>query len=302
MAIHLVPSARWDYLKSPNRLDMTAARRVSMATSHNTALPQHLLKSLPVFSPVAVKLMSLMADENVSFKEVAKLFSLDPVLAGRVLRLANSGMYGRQVAIQSVLQAVAMLGVKNVSRIAVTATLTNGFPHSASPWMREWWRHSIASALIADHVGLGTLRVDFGYTAALLHGVGRLALFRHAPEEYPKLVDLAQTGNLDLLACERERFGIDHAELAGLMLAQWGLPKNLQRAASKCHLSYALEPLTAAVHAGCSYAESRGFGWCGRCRASASSAPAPLEQSLEDFLSNVLAIEVNRIEIEWSLA
>src|ERR1700739_1231732 len=70
----------------------------------------HLLKRLPAFSPIAIKLMVMVNDENVSFKEMAKLFSADPVLAGQVLQLANSGLYGRQVApVQSVLHAIAIL-------------------------------------------------------------------------------------------------------------------------------------------------------------------------------------------------
>lgn len=99
----------------------------------NGAPPRNLLRNLPAFSPVAVKLMILVADENVSFKEVAKLFSVDPVLAGQILKLANSGLYGRGVVVQSVLQAVAMLGLKSISRIAVTAALTSGFPRPSRP-------------------------------------------------------------------------------------------------------------------------------------------------------------------------
>src|SRR5580693_8434244 len=109
---------------------------------------RHLLKRLPVFSPIAIKLMVMVNDENVSFKEVARLFSADPVLAGQVLQLANSGMYGRQGPVQSVLHAMAILGLKNISRIALTAALSNGFPSRTPSWTRSWWRHSIASALI----------------------------------------------------------------------------------------------------------------------------------------------------------
>jgi HD-like signal output (HDOD) protein len=259
--------------------------------------PHPLIRKLPVFSPVAVKLMTLVADEDVSFKEVAKLFSLDPVLAGQILRLANSGLYGRQIAIQSVLQAVAMLGLKNISRIAITAALTSGFPRPISPWLRGWWRHSISAALIADHAGTGTLEVDYGYTAGLLHSIGRLALFRHAPEDYPKLT---APGCAAVLQCERERFGVNRAELAELILAAWGLPPTFQRAIGRQHIPGPSEPLTAAVQAGCYYAESLGFGQCGCCLdIRPEAAPA---RPLDPALLNDLAIEVNRIEIDCSLS
>lgn len=272
-----------------------------MINLRNGAPPRNLVRNLPAFSPVAVKLMMLVADEDVSFKEVAKLFSLDPVLAGQILRLANSGLYGRGVAIQSVLQAVAMLGLKSITRIAVTAALTNGLPRPITPWLRSWWRHSIAAALIADKAGLGSLNADYGYTAGLLHAIGRLALFRHAPDEYPALSDPSQTSVTDAFQKERDRFGVDRAELSRQILAHWGLPVSLQTAICGHHLSNTSDPLAQAVQAGCYYAESMRFGECGCCFQSSEVAEGPVRPLDEESLSH-LAIEVNRIEIDCAMA
>ncbi len=258
---------------------------------------RHLLKRLPAFSPIAIKLMVMVNDENVSFKEVAKLFSADPVLSGQVLRLANSGMYGRQVApVQSVLHAMAILGLKNISRIALTAALSNGFPSRTASWIRSWWRHSIASALIADHVGVAELHLDFGYTAGLLHAIGQLALFQNAPEEYPKLVADALSAGSDLLQWERNRFGADHVELSSLILEDWGLPQGLRQAVSESHISNSSDPLTAAVQAGCWYADSVGFGECGCIQDQRDNIPGDSAKALDRYLLDVLTIEVNRIE------
>jgi HD-like signal output (HDOD) protein len=276
-------------------------------TNLQTASPaQRLIRQLPVFSPVAVKLMLLVADENINFKEVAKLFSLDPVLAGQVLKLANSGLYGRQVAIQSVLQAVAMLGLKRISRIAVTAALTSGLPRPISPWMRDWWRHSIASALIADQAGQGHLTADFGYTAGLLHAVGLLALFRDAQDEYPRLLDQSRATSADAMEWERERYGVDRSELSQLILGDWGVPAGLRDAVATHHIPNPVDPLTAAVQTGCYYAESLGFGQCGCCSGGSpdalqQDAQAPSDRGLDPALLNNLAIEVNRIEIDCAI-
>jgi len=259
-----------------------------------------LLRGLPVFSPVAIKLMDLVSDENVSLKQVAKLFSVDPVLAGQVLRLANSGMYGRQIAVQSVLQAVARLGLTNITRIAITAALSCGFPRATSPWRHAWWRHSIAAALIADHVGIVSLGLDFGYTAGLLHAVGQLALYQHAPRDYPGFLDAVDRANADVLERERERFGADHAQLGSLMLSEWGLPSPLRVAISDRHAPSGADTLAAAVQAGCYYAEAQGFGPCG-CRSGLCDVhPGRFGKTLDRYLLDVLAIEVNRIE--WSLS
>jgi len=258
---------------------------------------RQLLKRLPPFSPIAIKLMVMVSDEDVSFKEVAKLFAADPVLAGQVLQLANSGMFGRQVTpVQSVLHAIAILGLKNISRIALTAALANGFPARTAPWARSWWRHSIASALIADHTGRLELHLDFGYTAGLLHTIGQLALFQNAPEEYPKLIEEAHSSGADILERETRRFGADHLELSSLILANWGLPQALQQAASASHASQPADPLTAAVQAGCWYAESVGFGQCGCIPDLQENVSGHGGESLDKYLLDVLTIEVNRIE------
>jgi len=268
-----------------------------LQTAHNSApsiRARHLLKRLPAFSPIAIKLMVMVNEENVSFKEVAKLFSADPVLAGQVLQLANSGMYGRQMApVQSVLHALAILGLKNISRIALTAALSQGFPCRTAPWIRGWWRHSLATALIADHIGTSELHLDVGYTAGLLHAVGPLALFQNAPDDYPTLVENANSSGVDLLQCESERFGANHIELTGLILADWGLPQSLQQAILECHVPNSLDALTATVQAGCWYAESVGFGRCGCIQGVSNDPPA---QPMDKYLLDVLTIEVNRIE------
>jgi HD-like signal output (HDOD) protein len=268
-----------------------------MSTLAPATRARHLLKRLPAFSPIAIKLMVLVNDENVSFKEVAKLFSADPVLAGQVLQLANSGMYGRQSGpVQSVLHAMAILGLKNISRIALTAALSNGFPSRTPSWTRSWWRHSIASALIADHVGVAELHLDFGYTAGLLHAIGQLALFQNAPEDYPKLVQEAQSASADLLPYERTRFGADHLELSGLILAEWGLPQGLQQAVSEGRNSSVSDPLTATVQAGCWYAEAAGFGQCGCLPDPTENLAGQPAKPLDNHLLEFLTIEVNRIE------
>lgn len=241
--------------------------------------------------------MVMVNDENVSFKEVAKLFSADPVLAGQVLQLANSGMYGRQVApVQSVLHALAILGLKNISRIALTAALSQGFPCRTAPWIRGWWRHSIATALIADHIGTAEVSLDVGYTAGLLHAVGQLALFQNAPEDYPKLLENPNASGDDLLRCESEHFGANHVELSGLILADWGLPESLRQAILERHSSNPLDALTATVQAGCWHAESAGLGLCGCIRDTRNEIPAQPAKPIDTYLLDVLTIEVNRIE------
>lgn len=149
---------------------------------------------------------------------------------------------------------------------------------------------------------MGSLNADYGYTAGLLHAIGRLALFRHAPEEYPALSDPSKTRATEAFERERERYGVDRAELSRQILVHWGLPVSLQQAIARHHLSNGTEPLTAAVQAGCYYAEFLGFGGCGCCLQSCDDAAAGPSHPIDAASLKHLAIEVNRIEIDCAIA
>jgi HD-like signal output (HDOD) protein len=266
-----------------------------MKTPAGTVVGQ-FLKRLPAFSPIAVRLMGMVADENVSFKEVAKLISLDPSLSGETLRMANSGLYARRHEIQSVLHAIAIVGLHQVTHIVLTAALWRGIPNRTSPFMKAWWRHSVAAALIAERSS--TVTVDFAYTAGLLHGVGQLALSETAGPGYFALVNDAVANGLDLQHAERAAYGTDHAELAGLILDSWGLPEAVQDAAALHHWPNAGSKLADAVQLGCVVAEHIGFGACGCHRQlQAHDFPAPIAQVIEDkLLLEEFATAVNGIE------
>ncbi|MDP8990016.1 MAG: HDOD domain-containing protein [Acidobacteriota bacterium] len=251
---------------------------------------------LPRFSPVALKLLSVLADERAPFKEIARLIALDPVLAGEVLRLANSGLYGRWLRVSSLLEAIARLGTGRLSQFAMTAALWRGLPRKTAPFVREWWRHSIAAALLAQHCGQ-EIPADHAYTAALLHGIGQLALFEDAPNDYPNLVERAYAERLDLLECEREVFHVDHPALAALILGSWGLPDKLCEAVAAHHDLDRRTSLIAAVQTGCHAAEYVGFGRCG-CPEHSSAETTGLIAALlaNHSLLDSLVVQMNQIE------
>src|SRR5271169_3767208 len=139
-----------------------------MTPSSTTAtLPsiERLVGRLPPFSPIALRLMALIFDEDVSFKDVASLISMDPAISGQVLRLANSGFYGRRSSVHSILHAIALVGIKTLSGIVVTAAIWKALPRQRTPFLTDWWRHSVASALISAYEAKRNLNLDSAYTA-----------------------------------------------------------------------------------------------------------------------------------------
>jgi HD-like signal output (HDOD) protein len=258
-----------------------------------------LISRLPAFSPVALKLMAIISDENVSFKQVTELIRLDPALSGEVLSLANSGLYGRRFPVRSIMHAMALVGIRKVGSIVITAALWKALPRRGSPFISAWWRHAVASALVAEHVAAGSPGIDSCYTAGLLHGVGQLAFFQYSPDQYVDGVKFCcSTGN-NLMDYERDLFGIDHAALGDAILDKWGLADDLREAVAAHHSDALLvSDLTGVVQTGCLAAESAGFGSCGcHQRIAAGELSGPVQNLIDTgYLLEVLPQEINGIE------
>ena len=188
------------------------------------------------------------------------------------------------------------MGLNRLTQMTVTAALWRGMPNRTSPFMKSWWRHSIGAAIIAEHSS--QLAIDHAYTAALLHGVGQLALFEHDGPDYIALVNDSVSSGTDLQEAERAAYGTDHAELAGRILEAWGLPEVVQDAAALHHWPNAGSKLVDAVQIGCITAEHIGFGACGCHRQlAAEDFPAPVAEVIGNkHLLEVFATEVNGIE------
>jgi putative nucleotidyltransferase with HDIG domain len=270
--------------------------------AHDTKAPvrtAQLIARLPAFSPVALRLMAIISDENVSFKQVTELIRLDPALSGEVLSLANSGLYGRRFPVRSIMHAMALVGIRKVGSIVITAALWKALPRRGSPFISAWWRHAVAAALVAEHVTSGSPGMDPSYTGGLLHAVGQLALFQHSPDHYVDGVKFCCSTGTELLDYERDAFGIDHAALGDAILQKWGLADDLRDAVASHHAVGSLSSdLAGAVQTACLASEYAGFGTCGCHRRIAAGELSEPVQNLIDsgYLLDVLPQEINGIE------
>ncbi len=173
--------------------------------------------------------MTLLRQENTSFRDAADLLKSDAAMTAEVLRLANSPMAGLRFPTTSLLQALSVLGVNRIS--SLTTTLCVGRllkPVAKLPLMRRCWRHNLATALIASQWS-GEYKVDSekAYTFGLLAGLGRLALLVSDPEVYSRLTERAQVEKLPLEMLENRFYGFDHRDAGRWLITEWKLPTEL---------------------------------------------------------------------------
>src|SRR5580700_727079 len=91
------------------------------------------LDKLPPFSPVLTRLLATLADEDVSFGELAGIIETDAVLAGNLLRVVNSPLYGRIATINSVKHAVAIMGSVKIRNLVLGMSVSRRWAGAQVP-------------------------------------------------------------------------------------------------------------------------------------------------------------------------
>lgn len=193
--------------------------------------------ALPPMPTMAAHLLGLLAREQVGMAEVSAAVAADPAVTAEVLRAANSAQFGLRGEVTDLRHATTLLGIDRLRALVGTVGLRRYLGTTLqSPAVVRVWRHSLACALIAEQLAVrcGGHAGD-GYTAGLMHDLGRLALVVAHPSVYPVFLGTTTATGRGLLTAEREAFGIDHCDAGRWLVQQLRLPHGFQDVAQHHH-------------------------------------------------------------------
>jgi HD-like signal output (HDOD) protein len=202
--------------------------------------------------------------------DVAKVIREDAALTARLLKVVNSAFFSFPRRIDTVTQAVTVVGTTQVRDLALATSVVSLFKRVPEELvdMRGFWRHSLACGAGA-RVLAGLLRetnVERFFVAGILHDLGKLVLYLKAPDSAREALELARTEGLLHHLAERRVLGFDHAQVGEALMTQWNMPPGLKEALRFHHEPQRAEryPVkTAAVHVADTLASGLGFGRSG---------------------------------------
>ncbi|OGW52429.1 MAG: hypothetical protein A2V62_12660 [Nitrospirae bacterium RBG_19FT_COMBO_58_9] len=179
---------------------------------------------LPVLPQVAGRVMALANDPAADAARLSSLIHQDQALAAHILRIANSPAYMPRTPIMSLQHAVAMLGVNQLSEIAVTISLKSGavkIPGYEAD-IQQLWRHALASGAYAKEIArLRRYNVESAYLCGLLHAVGKPVVLKTVTTIASELQTPLEPG---VLTAFLEGY---HSRVGILIAAQWELPSQV---------------------------------------------------------------------------
>ncbi len=204
------------------------------------------LADLPPFSPVLDRLLATLSNEGVSISRVSEIIETDTVIAGNVLKLVNSALYGRRGTVNSIRHAVSLLGINKLRNAVFAMSITRVWNNvrTAPGWSTaQFNQRSVACGLLCDCLAqkLPIAYPEGAFVAGLFHDLGQLLIAVALHEEYLQVQRLLGMEFGTPVECEMEVIGVSHADLSADALAIWNLPPAIQRAV-RFHHQPQLEP------------------------------------------------------------
>lgn len=187
---------------------------------------EKFIDKMPSLSTTVGKVMEICSRTDASPNELNRVISLDPVLAGQVLKLINSAYYSLVNKVTSLTRAITMLGMNTVKNMALSTAIIRtvaGVKKSRALPTTKFWAHSIGAGvsakLLGELKGVPVMEREELFLAGLLHDLGKVPF----GDDYIEALNIAKFEQLPLHEVEHDIIGIDHQEV-GLMIAEkWKL-------------------------------------------------------------------------------
>ncbi len=200
---------------------------LTAALQRTFASPSYRPPTLPA---VAIEVMQLASRPSVQFGEVVNVLQQDPVLAARVLSVAQSAAYAARSPVLTLHQAAVRLGLKPLRDLVLEAALhlkvfrAPGFDDA----MAGLYRHSAAAAHVTRAICRRTLvNAEYAFLCGLLHDVGFAAGLLAVVErpEWRRMPFQALAPVLDAV----------HADASGILARLWKLPEPIRQLVAHHH-------------------------------------------------------------------
>jgi len=184
---------------------------------------------IPSLPPIAMKVMSLIEDDYASLKALEEIISRDQGFATRLLRIANSPFYGLDRKIDSISQAILIIGFETLKSLVVATSLRD-LHRKFGVFEQRLWEHSLGVALCSSLLAMITnfATPEEALVCGLVHDVGKTVINNAMPEIYVQVYERVSKEKRPVIEIEDEVIGFNHTIIGNLIAKKWKLPEKLE--------------------------------------------------------------------------
>ncbi|MBC2712826.1 MAG: HDOD domain-containing protein [Desulfosarcina sp.] len=189
----------------------------------------NILKKVNQLDPIPMvihKVLGLADDPEASLKDLVEVVERDPAITANLLKTVNSAHMGLPVKVDSVHQAVSMLGLQQVVEMVLSQNLSGNLNRSQKGYglaKGDLWRQSLAVAMVARTLASqrDLMSLPAIYTAALLKDIGKVLLHEFVADRLETIQKLVAQEGMSFVEAENDVLGMDHTTLGGIIAKQW---------------------------------------------------------------------------------
>ncbi len=208
--------------------------------------------ALPSLPRTVALLMNELAQREPSLRRLNLLFGSDPVLAARLLELANAPAHQLTRQVAGISEALVLLGSAPLQTLVSSATLGTAARAVPGIHLQQFWRYSLHTAKLARSLaGVVFQNPTAAYTAGLLHGLGELLIHLGNPQKAQSMNTLVLPLDMRRGKIEQRILGYSYTHVSAALAQRWLLPQvvvdALQYQAAPFE-NTAYEPLAGVIH------------------------------------------------------
>ena len=208
--------------------------------------------ALPSLPRTVALLMNELAQREPSLRRLNLLFGSDPVLAARLLELANAPAHQLTRQVAGISEALVLLGSAPLQTLVSSATLGTAARAVQGINLQQFWRYSLYTAKLARSLaGVVFQNPTAAYTAGLLHGLGELLIHLGNPQKAQSMNTLVLPLDMRRGKIEQRILGYSYSHVSAALAQRWLLPQvvvdALQYQAAPFE-NTAYEPLAGVIH------------------------------------------------------
>ncbi len=193
---------------------------------------------LPPMPQVASKIMGLVEDPRTNSDDIQKVIFADQALTSRILMVANSAFYGLNRRVDTLTDAIFVLGMESVKNISIALSTREIFQvHGFIE--QKLWEHaigvSVASGLIAGRQNSYKVSLEECIVGGLLHDIGHAILNLNNKERFSMVIEQVFDEKMPYQIAEEDIFGFTHQDVGALLFREWEMPDELIEVARNHH-------------------------------------------------------------------
>lgn len=184
---------------------------------------------------------NLVTTPEARIDDFVDVINLDTTLAARIIKIANSRFFGYSRKVNTVKQAISLIGVIQLHDLLLSSLAIRAFSGIPAVVINQeaFWSScvycGITARLLAKKCRLPASERLF--TSGLLHEIGHIVMYAKIPELAQDVLFESEQNKQPLYILEREKLGYDYGQVGSEIMRFWHLSE------SYCDIaSYHMEP------------------------------------------------------------